>query len=498
MKTNCIINYSQRGSGDALVLPYYRSAKEKVSAAFARPACEKWAKEPIELGDFEGKVGELFVVYPKKQKEKRAILLGLGESEKLTVETLRRAYAQLVHYCHRHQIKKINIFVPKIKTLSVDAVIQGVSEGIFLSNYVFEHLKGKGSKKTSLLTHCNYIDIEPEKQKQINKWQTLCEGVSLARDLVNDNADHINAEALSQVAHDLSKKFKKIKTVVLDKKRLAEEKLNLILTVNKGANIDPALIILNYQGDTKEKQPTVIVGKGISYDTGGIQIKPSAGRIIDMKSDMSGAAAVLGVLYAAAKLDLPMNIVGVIPACENSISASSYKPGDVYESYLGKTVEIISTDAEGRLILADALAYAQNKFNPSHLIDLATLTGSVVAALGDQITGMMSNSPKLSQKIMIASEKSGENVWELPLYEEYKEGLKSSIADLKNSAGSASYPGAIVAGLFLQEFVKTTPWAHLDIAGTAYLSAPKHYHKTKATGVGVRLVIAFLEDLLGS
>ena len=499
IKTKCTLRHTQRNVADALILPFYRTGRSKPAAAHSIKTFSKCSEEPIKLGDFDGKMGEVFLTYPKnQQKEKRILLLGLGDQKKISTESLRRTYAKLAQYCHHHKIKKINLVVPELAKVVQEDLIQGVSEGLFLSNYIFEHLKSCASEKTVLISQCGFIGLDAKEHKLIQKWKSLSEGVNLARDLVNDNADNINAEALSKAAQKLSKQFTKIKTVVLDKKKLEKEKLKLILTVNRGAHIDPALIVLNYQGGAKGEKPTAIVGKGISYDSGGIQLKPRAGGIRHMKCDMSGAAAVLGILYAAAKLDLPLNIVGLIPACENSIGPESYKPGDVYESYLGKTVEIISTDAEGRLILADALAYAKDNFNPRRMIDLATLTGGVIAAIGDRFTGVLSNDPILVGQLEAASEKSGENVWELPLHEDYKEALKSNIADLRNSAGAPGYPSAIVAGLFLQEFVQSTSWAHLDIAGAAYLSKPRHYHQTKATGVGVRLVIAFLEDLLES
>ncbi len=327
---------------------------------------------------------------------------------------------------------------------------------------------------------------------------SICEGVNLARDLVNENADVMNADKLSEIARGFAKKFKKVSTVVFDKKRLEKENLKLMLAVNRGTSLNPALIMVNYKGNPKDKEATVLVGKGITYDTGGLQLKASSGSIIHMKCDMGGAAAVLGILHAAARLDLPLNVVGVIPACENAISDTAYKPGDVYESYLGKTVEILSTDAEGRLVLADALAYAEEHLNPSCMIDLATLTGGVIAALGSEITGLMSNNKKLAKKLRLSGDASGEKVWELPLYENYKVALRSNIADLRNTGGRSGYPSAVVAGLFLQEFVKSTPWAHLDIAGTAYISDARDYHTTKATGMGVRLILAFLKDLIGS
>ncbi len=497
MKIKCISKLSLREEAEALILPYFRGEKGLALVAYQEMSLSKWGKDSISLGDFRGELGEIFLLHPKGIKEKRVILLGLGDKKGISTESLRRAYAKAVQFCHQHKIKKVNIMIPKLK-LPYEEIIQGTCEGIFLSNYVFDQLKSISSKKTCLMTHCHWIGVPAKDIKLFTKWKNLSEGVCFARDLVNGNADEIDAQALGRIAKKLAVQFPKVNARVFDKKRLEKENLNLILTVNRASKVDPSLIILEYNGNPKGELSTAVVGKGVTYDSGGIQLKPRSGNLIHMKCDMSGAAAVLGIIYAVAKLDLRLNIVGVIPACENAIGPEAYKPGDVYESYLGKTVEIMSTDAEGRLILADALAYTQKKFNPDHLIDLATLTGGVVAALGDQLTGVMTNSPNLMGKIMGASKKSGEKVWELPLYGEYMGALKSSIADLKNSSITPGYPSAIVAGLFLQEFVKSTSWAHLDIAGTAYLRDPQHYQRTKATGVGVRLVIAFLEDLLES
>jgi len=246
--------------------------------------------------------------------------------------------------------------------------------------------------------------------------------------------------------------------------------MGLLLAVNRGSSQDPAFIILRYQGDRKLKEHTVFLGKGITFDTGGLNIKQT-GQMETMKCDMAGAAAVLGLFRAVAGLGMRVNITGVIASTENAIGPLSYKPGDVYTSHSGKTVEIVNTDAEGRLILADALSYATQHLHPTAMIDLATLTGSVVIALGEEVTGLFSNHRKLAKKLSDAGLVSGERLWELPTYPEYKEQLRSSIADLKNSGGRKA--GWITAALFLQEFVGDVPWAHLDIAGTAYLSEMK-------------------------
>ncbi len=235
------------------------------------------------------------------------------------------------------------------------------------------------------------------------------------------------------------------------------------------------------------------MGKGITYDTGGLSLKPTSG-MQDMKCDMSGAATALGTIFAAAKIGLKKNVTAIVPSTENCIGSKSYKPGDVYIGYSGKTVEIDNTDAEGRLILADALAYASKKLKPSRIIDFATLTGAIIVALGEETTGMMSNNDELAAQLAKAGEATYERVWRLPLFEEYKQQIKSDVADLKNSGGRDA--SSITAALFLQEFIGDFPWAHLDIAGTAHLSKARRYHPKNGTGVGIRLMIEFLENQL--
>jgi leucyl aminopeptidase len=280
---------------------------------------------------------------------------------------------------------------------------------------------------------------------------------------------------------------------MFDKKRIEKEGMGLLLAVNQGSPREPVFIILEYKGDPRSKDHTVLVGKGVTYDTGGLDLKPS-GSMLTMKSDMSGAAIVLGTMLTAVRLELKVNLTIVIAATENCIGSKSYKPGDVFRGYLGKTVEIGNTDAEGRLTLADALAYADANLSPTRMINLATLTGGVVVALGDQITGLMSNNDKLVNQLMKASETAGEPLWRLPLRKEYREFYRSDIADIKN-CGSGRAASSITGGLFLEDFVGNTPWAHFDIAGTAFLPKARGYLPQHASGVAVRTLIDFLESL---
>jgi leucyl aminopeptidase len=480
-----------RPDADLLVLPFWQD-KKSAHPAFAASELSSLYALPVESGDFRGKSMESVLVYDAKQPEKRILLLGLGEEKHLTRENLKRALSVAVKVAHSKKCKTLNVVVPKTKKLKSDEVVRAVSDGIFLTNYVFDELKHDLLKEDPRIqvTHVCLIGVDSKGLELSKKCVKICASVDYVRDLVNGNADDVTPQFLGQKARELAKEFSSIKATVFDKKRIEKEKMGLLLAVNRGSSRDPAFIIIEYRGDPKSKETVAIVGKGITYDTGGLNLKPT-GSMETMKCDMAGGATVLGTLRAAAALHLKRNLIGVIATTENAIGPDSYKPGDVYRSYSGKTVEISNTDAEGRLVLADALSYVQKHYEPQKIIDLATLTGGIVVALGEQLTGLFSNDEKFAGQLIQAGEKTDEPLWRMPLFADYKELLKSPIADLKNSAGRTG--SAITAALFLQQFIKKTTWAHLDIAGSAFLTTPKYYNPTQATGVGVRLLIEYLE-----
>jgi leucyl aminopeptidase len=269
--------------------------------------------------------------------------------------------------------------------------------------------------------------------------------------------------------------------------------MNALLGVASGSNEEAKFIILEYSGGKKKEAPVVLVGKGLTFDSGGISIKP-AEKMDEMKTDMSGGAAVMGAIMAAADLELPLNIIALIPATENMPGGKAYKPGDILKSYSGKTIEVLNTDAEGRLILADALAYA-SKYKPAAIVDVATLTGACIIALGDDVIGMLGTDDKLKKEINKAAQVTGELVWELPLWENYHEQIKSDIADYKNTGGRAA--GTITAAAFLSKFVGNYPWVHLDIAGPAWTVKDKPYIPKGASGITVRLLVEFLSKRAG-
>jgi leucyl aminopeptidase len=483
-----------RKEADLLVVPFWRDKNTACSALEIGKELQSITSLPLETKDFAGKEGEVSLLYTISQKESRLVLLGLGEENKVTLEKLRRIYASLAKFCQRGKIQKINLALPIISSLNEAELIRGISEGLLLVNYTFEKLKKDSIKDESatLLKKVALIGGSKKGLVEAQKAVKLCDAVNYARDLVNGNADDVTPQALVEEAKNLAKSYSHVKVTIFDKKRIEKEKLGLLLAVNRGSTRDPAFIILEYKGNPRSKEHTALIGKGITYDTGGLNLKPT-GSMETMKCDMSGAAAVLGTIRAAAELNLKVNITGVIPSTENSIGSKSYKPGDVYVSYSGKTVEIANTDAEGRLVLADALAYTAKNLKPSKIIDLATLTGAVVVCLGDEAIGLMSNHDALAEALIKAGNATFERVWRLPLFEEYKKQIKSDIADIKNSGGRQA--GTITAALFLEAFVENIPWAHLDIAGTAYLMETKRYQPKHGTGVGVRLLIEYLEQL---
>ncbi len=477
-----IASFDDRPATDVVVVPFWQDKKPVPAAALKDLAAS--VAPVLDAGDFHAKEGEVLTIYGDQGK--RVMLLGLGKKAACKDETVRRAFAAVVKAARAKKCKSLAVLVHDKKKCAP------IAEGILLTNYTFDRYKKSSVKEEHpvLLHKIVFVGAGEAELTECKKLGKIAEAVHFVRDLINSNAKDKTPQDLEKVAKGLAKEFSTIKTKILTKKEIEKEKMGLLLAVNSGSHLDPAFIVMEYRGNPSSKEKMAIIGKGITYDTGGLNLKPT-GSMETMKCDMSGAATVLGTLRAAASLKLKVNLVGVVVSTENAIGPESYKPGDVYESHAGKTVEITNTDAEGRLVLADALSYTQKHLKPTQMIDLATLTGSIVVALGEEISGLFSNNDTLAHALIKAGDETGECLWRMPLFADYKEALKSPIADMKN-AGSRK-GGAIFAALFLQEFVHNIPWAHLDIAGTAFLSEPKHYNPTMATGVGVRLLIALLD-----
>lgn len=336
------------------------------------------------------------------------------------------------------------------------------------------------------------IRIIANTKKSYEETATICQGVNLTRDLVNDNADTVTSTFLENIIKGLIQKKNNISTEVLNKKELKAKGLNLHLAVNQGSQKEPKLIIVKYKGSSQKDNYTAIVGKGLTFDSGGLNLK-STSHIETMRHDMSGAAAVIGVLKNVISLGVKKNIIFATAIAENCIGPGSYKPGDIIKSYSGKTVEIANTDAEGRLVLADAISYVVKNYKPNKIIDIATLTGACVIALGYDYSGLITTDDTLTKQLMRASNDTDDWLWRLPIYPEISEYIKSKIADLKNIGLPKGAAGASTAAEFIRQFTEGVRWAHLDIAGTAFVEGEgRMYYGYGATGAGVRLLTNYL------
>jgi len=427
-------------------------------------------------------------------KAESVIFMGLGKFKKIDTETLRALSGRALRGVIKKKNSEIMIAVPpaeKIK-MEMSSVLEAMMEGAFLGNHLFD--KYKKEKKHQSLKKIGFFvkkDVAKKHRNLTKKIETVCQGTILAREWVSMPPNDKRPERFTRSIATLAKK-ENLKVTVLDEKALKQKKMGAILAVAAGSQSKPRMVILEHR-PAKAKKTVALVGKGVTFDSGGINLKPSAS-LLEMKLDMAGAAAVASTLITAAKLKSRLNIVGVIPIVENMPSGNASRPGDIIKSYAGKTIEIGNTDAEGRLILIDAISYAIKHYNPQTLIDLATLTGACVVALGEKIAGTFSFDNALAENIILSGQKTHERCWRMPMPEDYKDLLKSDFADLIN-VGSTRYGGAIAAALFLSEFVKDTCWAHIDIAGPAYAPKESAYCGVGGTGFGVRLLCDLLDKL---
>lgn len=493
MLFSSVAQLSKRKEADLIVLPFWQSSKKAKEAAQLE-SFASYVSHPLLTGDFKGKKGESILLYIDGEKEKRLLLLGLGDEGKLSIDHLRYAYSNVAKLCQKKSISKINIVVPNIadlRNIDLKGCLRGITEGILINNYHFSKSTDE-EEKVVLLEHVTLVGVAPKFLSSVISCEDVAEGLYFARDLINGNADLITPHYLGEVAKKIAGKFSNVTVEVHDRKWIEKEKMGLFAAVARSSFHEPVFIVLKYRGNPKSKDNTVLVGKGITYDTGGLNLKPT-GSMETMRCDMSGAAAVLSTIAVAASLGIKHNIVAVVAATENAIDAKSYKPGDVYAGMSGKTVEVCNTDAEGRLTLADALTYSVTKLEPTRVIDLATLTGAMVVALGEEVAGFFCNNDKLADQLMDASIRTSEGIWRMPLHAPYKEYLKSDIADMRNTG--PRFAGSITAALFLQEFVNDVPWAHIDIAGPAFMSKEFGYQPKNAVGFGVRLLVDFFQNL---
>ena len=459
------------------------------------PALTAVIKKAKKLKEFNGKKDDEVTLYDLPEiKAHRVTFMGLGKCEEVDLETLRRMAGKTAKYGIKKELTDVWIAVPESDkfNLEVPAVLEAMQEGAYLGNHLFVKYKGKNKKKA--LKKINFL-VKQETAKKLRRLSstvaTICQGTALARDWVNTPSNDKTPEKFTKSIVNIAKK-QRLSVTVLNQSDLKQKKLGALLAVAAGSQSKPSLVLLEHKAKGAKKT-VALVGKGVTFDSGGLNIK-TGNTISDMKSDMSGAAAVAATLITASKLKMKVNIVGAIPIVENMPSGRASRPGDIIRSYAGKTVEIGNTDAEGRLILIDAMSYVIDKFKPEMLIDLATLTGACVVALGEKIAGVFSNDEDLAASLILSGAKTHERCWWMPLPDDYKELLKSDFADINNMP-STRWGGAITAALFLSEFTDDTRWAHIDIAGPAYSKKENAYCGAGGTGFGVRLLCDLLKNL---
>ncbi|MBI1822362.1 MAG: leucyl aminopeptidase [Nitrospirae bacterium] len=485
-----------QGQSELVLIPVFEEPPFEGALKTADKHLNGKLSEIFQSGEFKGKPREVHLFHTLGAlKAKRILLVGLGQRKKLSLDVLREAFGKAAATIRKSGVKGFISPVDSglLKKEKLRDVVQAMVEGSLLGLYQFNLYKTESREEEKEVDEWTLF-VEDEKkigeaEKGVKIGQIISEGVYLARDLGNHPSNAVTPSRLAEEAQKIAREFP-VRVTVLEREDMEELKMGSFLGVSKGSEEPPKFIVMEYT-PLKKARPLVLVGKSITFDSGGISLKP-AEKMEQMKGDMSGGAAVLAILKVAARLKLQINLIGILPSTENLPSGTATKPGDVLTSLSGKTIEVINTDAEGRLILADALTYAQ-RFNPEAIIDLATLTGAVVVALGSEAIGLLGTSPDLKEKIKKAGEKTGERVWELPLWEGYYDLIKSDIADIKNTGGRSA--GTITAAAFLSKFVENTPWVHLDIAAVAWTESDRPYIPKGNSGVGVRLLTQYLMDL---
>ncbi|HUT67972.1 MAG TPA: leucyl aminopeptidase [Dehalococcoidales bacterium] len=479
----------------AIIVNHFEGMKHPVGDAAAVDKVLNGAIiQLIKQKDVKGKLNEVTLLHsPGKLPASRIAVVGLGKKKELTVNKVRGAVAETCRYLRGKGVTSIATGVQGagINGIKTEDAAQAITEGALLGLYTFRRYITKNESNSGEIKEL-MIAGQPKTTltKAITRGRILAEAANWARDMVNEPGNFMTPTQMAEAARQLAEKYG-LKIDVLDKEKMTELGMGGLLGVSQGSQQPPKFIVLNYKGSDSDVIDAALVGKGITFDSGGISIKPSD-RMAEMKGDMAGGASVMATLIALAQLRPKINVTALVPATENLPSGSALKPGDIIKAMNGKTIEVLNTDAEGRLILADALSYAK-KIGAKAIIDVATLTGACMVALGNICTGAFSNNQELTGKVIAAGNEVGELVWQLPMYDEYKEQLKSDIADIKNIGGR--YGGAITAAKFLEEFINGTPWVHLDIAGTSDTDKEKGYLVKGATGVPVRTLVNVILSL---
>ncbi|MBI2848022.1 MAG: leucyl aminopeptidase [Chloroflexi bacterium] len=478
----------------ALIVSHFEGTKEPEStAAVVDRMLDGAISQLIRQKEIRGKPGEITPIYSLgKLPADRVVVVGLGKKAELNLDKVRSAVAETCRSLRQKEAGTIATapLGEGIGGITAEGSAQAITEGALLGLYSFrKHITKKAEhgeiEQLSIVGDSRALRQALEAGSR--KGKILAEATNLARDLVNEPSNYMTPSRIAEVASELASTCG-LQVTVLEREQMQEMGMGALLGVAQGSEQPPKFIVLRYKGRDTAKPDVTVIGKGITFDSGGISIKPSEG-MGEMKGDMAGGAAMIGALSAIAQLRPRINVMGIMAATENMPSGHALKPGDVLKSMSGKTIEIISTDAEGRLTLADALDYAKKQGSKA-IIDLATLTGAMRIALGDICTGSFSNNKELENKVVAAGTEAGERIWPMPMYEEYKEKNKSDVADIQNTGGRGA--GAITAAQFLAEFAGDTPWVHLDIAGTSMAEKDRGPLVKGATGVPVRTIVNFV------
>ena len=488
-----------RTPADLLVLNLFEGTKTPGGATGAVDrATRGLISAYVKGGDFRGRLNETLLFRPTRGvRAKRILVVGLGRKEDFVLDRVRQAAGTAAQVALGLGVTRMATVVHGAGAggLSPADAAQAVVEGTRLGGYQFTEYKGASRNKhhkpiAELILVEHDSDSAREMKDGIRRGEILADCVTFVRDLANKSGSDHPPAVIAEAARHMAKEVG-LRCTVLEKKDLEREKMGALLGVGRGSRNEPRLIVLEHHAAAKGAPTVCIVGKGITFDSGGISLKP-ANKMDEMKFDMCGGAAAMGAARAAAALNLPVSVIAIIPSAENLPGGNAYKPGDVVTSSAGITIEVLNTDAEGRLILCDGLHYA-TRYKPDAIIDLATLTGACVVALGAQASGLMTNHAGLASRVKASGDATHERVWELPMWPEYAEAIKSDVADIKN-IGAPGEAGTIAGGVFLQKFVKDIPWVHLDIAGTAWTTSKKPYLPKGASGVGVRLLTHLLSS----
>ena len=473
---------------DLLFLGIFQDKKLNPRQRSLDALLENKLSKAMELEDFTGKKDKQLMLYGD-DSIKRIVLVGLGQQKKYTSDRARSTAANITNHANSLNVSEFSVDGDSFN-LGKSSSAQAFAEGLLLGSYEFNNYKSKSEDDVKVESMTMFGNVD---KKSLDKGLVLGTSVGFARDLGNHPANILTPTYIAREAEKIAENSPKMNYQVFDGKEFKKMGMGAFHGVAQGAKEPAKMIIIEYNGGRKTQKPIALVGKGLTFDSGGISIKPSP-KMDEMKFDMCGSATVMGVLQAVSHLKPRINIIFAIGSTENMPGGNAQRPGDIVTAYNGKTIEVLNTDAEGRLVLADVLSYVNKKYEPVAMLDFATLTGAVLIALGNRASGVMGNDVALMKEVKKASELSFEKVWELPLWEEYTSEIQGKYADIKN-IGEPRLAGTITAGAFLKEFVGDTPWVHLDIAGTAWgPKEPSYQPKVGATGVAVRLVYQLLEN----